>query len=76
VEILVPEPEDQEKFACIIEDLHRDEKCRKDAISYIEKLFSVILHRAFTGDLTAKWREAHMQELFVEMEAQTKALAK
>jgi len=40
----------------------------------IEKLFSVLLHRAFTGDLTAKWREAHMKELLQEMEQQAKAL--
>jgi type I restriction enzyme S subunit len=33
------------------------------------------LHRAFTGDLTAKWREAHMKELLAELEAQAKALA-
>ena len=26
------------------------------------------------GDLTAKWREAHMKELFVEMEQQAKYL--
>ena len=37
-------------------------------------LFSSLLHRAFTGDLTAKWREAHMKELLAEMEAQAKAL--
>jgi type I restriction enzyme S subunit len=33
-----------------------------------------MLHRAFTSDLTAKWREAHMKELLVEMEQQVKAL--
>ena len=37
----------------------------------IEKLFSVLLYRAFTGDLTARWREAHMKELLMEMEAQS-----
>ena len=41
----------------------------------IEKVFSVMLHRAFTGDLTASWREAHMKELLQEMEVQAKALA-
>jgi type I restriction enzyme S subunit len=33
-----------------------------------------MLHRAFTGDLTAKWREAHLKELLVEMEHQAKLL--
>ena len=37
-------------------------------------LFEVLLHRAFSGDLTGKWRGAHMKELLVEMEAQTKYL--
>jgi len=40
----------------------------------LENLFSVLLYRAFTGDLTAKWREAHMKELLEEMEQQAKAL--
>ncbi len=40
----------------------------------VENLFSVLLHRAFTGNLTAKWREAHMKELLQEMEQQAKAL--
>ncbi|MDD5198391.1 MAG: restriction endonuclease subunit S [Terrimicrobiaceae bacterium] len=40
----------------------------------LEKLFQVLLHRAFTGELTARWREAHMKELLVEMEQQAKAL--
>jgi type I restriction enzyme S subunit len=41
----------------------------------IESLFKIILHRAFTGDLTASWRKAHMKELLQEMELQAKALA-
>ena len=44
----------------------------KDKLEY---LFKSILHRAFTGDLTASWREAHMKELLQEMELQAKALA-
>lgn len=74
IEILVPPQEKQEKFAGIINHLHRYEACLQNAGEYIEKLFSVILHHAFTGDLTAKWREAHMKELLAEMEIQTKAL--
>jgi type I restriction enzyme, S subunit len=40
----------------------------------IGDLFDTLLHRAFTGDLTAKWREAHMKELLAEIEEQTKVL--
>lgn len=28
----------------------------------LETLFQTLLHRAFTGELTAKWREAHLRE--------------
>jgi type I restriction enzyme S subunit len=40
----------------------------------LEHLFTTLLHHAFTGDLTAKWRKAHMKELLQEMEQQAKAL--
>ena len=39
-----------------------------------ESLFFILLHRAFSGNLTSAWREVHMKELLVEMEQQTKAL--
>ena len=41
----------------------------------MHRLYECLLHRAFTGDLTAKWREAHMQELLQEMETQASVLA-
>ena len=47
---------------------------RVASVKALEGLFSTLLHYAFTGDLTAKWREAHMQELLAEMERQAKAL--
>jgi len=40
----------------------------------LQQLFQVLLHRAFTGELTAKWREAHMKELLAEMEQQARLL--
>jgi type I restriction enzyme S subunit len=50
----------------------------RDAISQsgqqLSVLCSTLLHRAFTGELTARWREAHMKELLAEMEAQSKLL--
>lgn len=33
----------------------------------LEKLFQTLLHRAFAGELTAKWREAHLREGVQEM---------
>jgi type I restriction enzyme S subunit len=40
----------------------------------LEDLFATMLHRAFTGELTAKWREAHLKELLAEMEQQARLL--
>lgn len=40
----------------------------------LDSLFNVLLHRAFSGQLTAKWREAHMEELLAEMAQQARAL--
>jgi len=33
-----------------------------------------MLHRAFTGELTARWREAHLKELLADMEQQARLL--
>lgn len=64
----------QQKWGEIIR-IFRNHK-RKSFASYtgINSLFMNLLHSAFAGDLTAKWREAHMKELLVEMEHQAKTL--
>ncbi|MBM4331131.1 MAG: hypothetical protein FJ117_07865 [Deltaproteobacteria bacterium] len=41
---------------------------------YIDQVFAVLLHRAFSGDLTAKWREAHLDEILSEIEHQNKLM--
>jgi len=55
-------------------DLLEMQRQRMTAVEKLERFFAGLLHRAFTGDLTAKWREAHMKELLAEMEVQAKAL--
>jgi type I restriction enzyme S subunit len=47
---------------------------RNEARQNIDALFATMLHRTFTGELTAKWREAHMKELLAEMEQQARLL--
>lgn len=42
-----------------------------EKISY---LFDLLLQRAFSGQLTVKWREAHMKELLTEMKQQARIL--
>jgi type I restriction enzyme S subunit len=47
---------------------------QKCSIAKLETLFQALLHRAFSGDLTAEWRKAHMAELLQEMEHQARVL--
>ena len=49
---------------------------RNRASQCISRLFGCLLHRAFSAELTASWRETHMKELLQEMEQQAKALAR
>ena len=64
----------QKAFAATVSSFdnldERAEKARKN----IGTLFATIIHRAYTGELTAQWREAHMKELLAEMEQQARLL--
>lgn len=72
--VLVPALRLQENFAERVKDLVGLAKQRLEATRQLEGLFIVMLHRAFTGELTAKWREAHLKELLAEMEQQARLL--
>jgi len=64
----------QQQFTTMVESLVALRDARGANVERLDRLFNILLHRAFTGDLTAKWREAHMKILLTEMEAQAKAL--
>jgi len=49
---------------------------RSTSCHALERIFHNLMHRAFSGTLTEKWRESHMEELLAEMEEQAKALEK
>ena len=72
--ILVPTLHRQELFAEHLRSLETLADKRKESARSLETLFAVMLHRAFTGELTAEWREAHIKELLAEMEQQTRLL--
>ncbi len=74
VEILVPDQQLQENFAEQARVLDELIEREEHASEQLTKLFDVLLHRAFSGELTAKWRETHMKELLQEMEHQARAL--
>jgi type I restriction enzyme S subunit len=74
LKVPLPPKEQQENFEVYIKKLRNLSKTFESRNSQIEKLFNALLHRAFTGDLTAAWRQGHMKELLQEMELQVKAL--
>lgn len=72
--ILLPPKPLQRKFVDCLDHLHADSQHRIACSVSVELLFKNMLHRAFTGQLTAKWRQAHMKELVAEMEHQARLL--
>jgi len=64
----------QNKFAELKNKYRENINAKLKSDNHIDRLFNLLLYKAFTGDLTAKWREAHMKELLAEMEGQAKAL--
>lgn len=48
-------------------------KCEQTK-KHLESLSSLLLNHAFSGQLTAKWRVAHMQQLLAEMHEQAQTL--
>lgn len=72
--IPVPPFELQKRFSTLVEDQKSAWLCLIKRCGHIDTLFNALLHRAFAGDLTAKWREAHMKELLAEMHLQSQYL--
>lgn len=63
-----------DKFTELALHQSRAREYRRRAADNIERMFQAILQRAFTGELTASWREAHLPDLLAEMEQQTRLL--
>jgi type I restriction enzyme S subunit len=66
----------QQAFSERVGQLRSVGKRRNETRRNVDALFATMLHRAFTGELTAKWREAHLKELQAEMEHQVRLLAR
>ncbi|MBI2566411.1 MAG: restriction endonuclease subunit S [Candidatus Schekmanbacteria bacterium] len=74
IRVPIVEMKTQETFAALWSGVRRTLENGVLASRAIEKLFAALLHQAFSGDLTASWREAHMKELLQEMEQQARLL--
>lgn len=68
---ICPPKDEQETFVSAASLLISSHTVRVASGQKLEILLHCLLHRAFTGGLTAKWRETHMKELLAEMEQQT-----
>ena len=73
--IPVPDYELQLRFASHARAVTRAIAKRERMDDRLEKLWNVLLHRAFTGEITATWREGHMKDLVRKMERSEMTLA-
>ena len=63
LKIPLPPLDLQRKFASIVDQYKNLEEKNKYNSTELENLFSSLLQRAFTGDLTAKWEEEHRKNI-------------
>lgn len=70
----VPDRQAMQRFASAAADAAKLALAGKGARPQMDILFSLLLERAFSGELTAKWRAAHSKELLIEMQEQARLL--
>lgn len=70
LEIPLPPLELQDAFAERFQRVLNTSQDQATCAATLETLFQTLLHRAFDGSLTAKWREGQGKELLQEMEKQ------
>lgn len=63
LQIMLPPYELQQKFATAMEEHLALDDLRATSRARLDAIFDEFLRRAFTGELTARWREAHAAEL-------------
>jgi len=71
---ICPDEALQNRFSDLTQTVMSHAALLEKAAAKIERIFSVLLDKAFSGKLTAEWREGHMQELLAEMAQQARAL--
>jgi type I restriction enzyme S subunit len=70
LQIPKPSTEKHDQFIAAHQRFMAQELASTTSAATLETLFQTLLHRAFDGSLTAKWREGHAKELLHEMEHQ------
>ena len=74
LKIPLPPFELQNKYTLGMAEIRRLNAKQIESQATLNHLFQSLLYQAFSGELTAKWREAHIKELLAEMEEQAKVL--
>ena len=72
--IVIPDIGGQEKFGQFSRNVLDQVECLGETDRFIKRLTQVLMHRAFSGNLTAKWRKAHADELLREAEEQVRMI--
>jgi type I restriction enzyme S subunit len=67
LEIVIPPRALQDRFASQVRRLEQQRTHRRRAKAQLDRLFQTLLRRAFSGALTARWRQRHMKDLLQEM---------
>lgn len=71
--VRLPNPKIQDDYGSAIEQITKVQERLSLSATTLETLFQTLLHHAFDGSLTAKWREGHAKELLEEMNHQARA---
>lgn len=74
LKVPVPPVRNQAKFSEQAQILEECVELSDMARQSLDRLWATMMQRAFSGLLTARWREIHMKELLVEMAEQARAL--
>ena len=75
IELPLPPMQRQRRFRSRLMNLTSVHRARIQSARRIANLFRVLLGRAFSGSLTASWREANMDEILQEMEQKASRIA-
>ncbi len=70
----VPPLSEQKHFSNAVYSINKTQKAAANSTTTLETLFQTLLHRAFDGRLTAKWREGEGKELLQEMHQKSRNL--
>ena len=72
--IVIPSSQLQQEFASRLSEIERHIAMSARARIEQDRVLRVLVHRAFSGELTADWRDEHADELSGQIEAQARAL--